>query len=139
MPTRVASPEDSARSASSALRRQARSLTTSSWALIARSWAAMPSTTRLPLAGGWTDKKPPEKRSARRHDPPDDVADIVGHQHRAMAIHHHAHRAAMRLSLRIEEAGQHVLDRTGRLAVGERHEHDLVAAGWIAIQIGRAH
>ena len=59
---------------------------------------------------------------------PDGVADIVGHQQRALLVDGDADRPALRLALVVEEAGQDVLRLAGGLAVRERHEDHLVAA-----------
>ena len=61
-------------------------------------------------------------------DPPDAVADVVGHQQRPVARDLNADRTAQRLAVATEEAGENVDRRTGRAAVDETHEDQLVAA-----------
>src|SRR6185295_137980 len=72
-------------------------------------------------------------RSRRRADPPDRVADIVGHQQRAALVDGDADRTAHRVAVLLDEAGEHV-DRLARgLAVCKRHEDHLVAAPRLAV------
>src|SRR4026207_1267398 len=66
-------------------------------------------------------------------DAPDDIADVIRNEQRARSIHHHAHRAAERVAVGIEETGEHVFRRAGGPAAGERHEDDLVAAARVAV------
>src|ERR1700722_16099311 len=64
---------------------------------------------------------------------PHRVADVVGHQQRALLVDLDADRPPLRLAIAVEETGQHVLRLAGGLAVGERHEDHLVAGARLAI------
>jgi NAD(P)-dependent dehydrogenase (short-subunit alcohol dehydrogenase family) len=70
------------------------------------------------VKGTWimTRAVAPLLRACRRHAP-DRVADVVGDQQRALLVDRDADRAALRLALVVEEAGQHVLRLARRLAV----------------------
>src|SRR5258706_11810559 len=64
---------------------------------------------------------------ARRCDAPDHVADVVRDEQRAGAIDRYADRAAHRVAVLVDEAGEDLLGQGGRTPVGERHEDDVVA------------
>jgi hypothetical protein len=67
-------------------------------------------------------------RGRSRGDAPNDVADVVGDQHPAGLVDGDACRASPGQAERPDEAGQHVLRRSGGLAAGEGHEDHLVPA-----------
>src|ERR1700735_1039383 len=67
-----------------------------------------------------------------RHTP-HRIADIVGHQQRALLVDLDADRPSLRLAIAVEETGQHFLRRTRWLAIGERHEDHTVAGARLAI------
>src|SRR5690606_23539363 len=69
------------------------------------------------------------RRTTHARDPPDDVRQVVGDDHRAARVHGHAHRAAAGGAVVVAEAGGEVDRIAGRAAVAERHEHHLVAGG----------
>ncbi|SOZ09699.1 protein of unknown function (plasmid) [Cupriavidus taiwanensis] len=60
-------------------------------------------------------------------DPPDRIADVVGHQQAAALVDRHAHRPPARLAVVVDKPGQHVERRALRPALAERHEDHLVA------------
>src|SRR3954465_14680521 len=66
-------------------------------------------------------------------NPPDAVADIVGDQQATLAVRPHIDRPAESVTLTAEEAGRAAARMTARLAIGEGHEDDLVAAVWLAV------
>jgi hypothetical protein len=71
-----------------------------------------------------------------RGNAPDDVAYIVGDQQRARAVGNDPDRATLRLAVRAEEAGQHVLYRRAGYRLSgsvERHVDDLVARQRLAV------
>src|SRR5216683_5421462 len=59
---------------------------------------------------------------------PDAVADIVGDQERARAVHGDADRTATRIAVIVEKAREHVDRLAGRAPRGEGDEDDFVAA-----------
>jgi hypothetical protein len=61
--------------------------------------------------------RPRSARGVDRRHPPHAVADVVGDEQRTRPIHRNADRATARIAVRVDEAGQHVLGRSGRLAV----------------------
>src|SRR5216683_2408067 len=73
------------------------------------------------------------RRLLRRRHAPHRVADIVGDQERALLVDLDADRTALGFALVVEEAGQHVLRRARRLAVGERHKNHLVAGAGFSV------
>src|SRR5688572_22279930 len=75
----------------------------------------------------------PRVSARARYHAPDRVADIIGHQQRALLVDRDTDRPTAGIALRVEEIGEHIFEFAGWLAVRERYEHDLVAAGRIAI------
>src|SRR5688572_17286879 len=71
--------------------------------------------------------------SAAGADSPDDVADVVGHQQCATLVDRDPHGPALRLFLRVHEAGEHVERHPRGLALRERHEDHVVAVERLAI------
>src|ERR1700751_5724800 len=69
----------------------------------------------------------------RRRDPPHDAADVVGYQQRALFVDRDANRAALDLVVAVQEAGEELLRRQLRPAVGEGEEHDAVAVQRLAV------
>src|SRR5205085_3413802 len=65
---------------------------------------------------------------ARRADPPDGVADIVGDKQRPVPRDLHADRPTHRMIARVDEAGEDVDRQTLRAPAGEGHENHLIAA-----------
>src|SRR3954470_20834772 len=61
-------------------------------------------------------------------EPPDYVAYVVRHKERAARVERHADRAAARLALVADEAGEQFHRQARGLAIGERNEHHVVAA-----------
>src|SRR6185312_17099779 len=52
-------------------------------------------------------------RSRTAH-PPDDIADIIGDEQRAVMVERHADRPSQCIAVLVEEAGQHIDRRPGR-------------------------
>ena len=72
-----------------------------------------------------------ELRSRRGADPPDAIADIVGHQQSALAIDRDTDRPATGVAVLIEESGQDV-DRLSRPACPARRERRSPCSRWAA-------
>src|SRR5271165_954314 len=88
-------------------------------------------------ASGWSPSRPAPHNSSdpslSRH-PPDHVADVVGDQERAVRAESHSDRPSVGRSLVWrKEARDDIARRSGRTAVGERHEHNLVAGERAAV------
>src|ERR1700754_2229089 len=69
----------------------------------------------------------------RGHDPPDDVADIVGGEQRAVLCDLHADGAAIGLVVGAEKAAEDFARRSRRHAVGERHKDHAIAGARFAV------
>src|SRR6516164_4777127 len=68
----------------------------------------------------------PSRFVGRRCHAPDCVANVVGHEQRAVFVDPQPDGPALRLAILVEESGQDVARRAGGFAVLERHEDHLV-------------
>ena len=68
-----------------------------------------------------------------RCDPPDSIADVVGHEQGAIRVKRDAHRSTHRVSVRQQESAQEILGRAGRLPIAKRNEHHLVTRARLAV------
>src|SRR3954462_7459206 len=60
-------------------------------------------------------------------DSPNGVADIVGDDQRAGAVHRHSDRASARLAFAVQEPGDEIHRSANRASSSEADEYDLVA------------
>src|SRR5262249_35821106 len=99
---------------------------------LSSNWAAamtlqrLRSPARFPRAGAL-------QPGTRRGDAPHDAAHVVGHQQGPLGVHRNADRPTLDLVVGVEEAGEELLRRHLRPAIGEGDEHDPIAIQRLAV------